>query len=820
MSQVLFEEVAYPVVPQLIHDFNGTSQGSSHYFDADQDGYLDIIICGLRYLGPTVTELYFNDGNGNYSLTSNQFAGVYASSIKSADVDGDSDVDLLILGRATNEITKLYLNDGAGNFTEDITQNFIGLRDGDILFLDIENDNDQDLILSGIDNSFNIITVLYENDGNGNFTQALIQPFDPVMLSQLAAADFDNDNDMDVIISGLSISSQRLTKLYVNNGSGNFSEDISNSIMGYQNVSLAVADIDGTNSSDIIITGVDELGDTLTRRYINDGVGNFTEMSCSINGVVFGDLEIGNIDNDGFPDIVVSGVSTNGNSTSLLYFNNGDGSFSYGPPYSLSQLSNSQVKLLDVDLDGDLDLFLNGKKNFDNYTAELHVNSGKGKFYEATTNSFYGIRWADLASGDIDGDGNLDFLMTGQDKQSRMYMAFYHNNNLWDFSLVMDTVFDNLWPTDTELADLDGDSDLDLIVVGKDFDFNYVAKLFTNDGTGVFSEDTNSTFNGVVGNILVGDLNSNLQNDILICGSTVSTSTFTDLYINNNGLFTNAFSPLPDLSASISSADIDGDNDLDIAISGGDGFGNYYQTIYKNDGTANFTSFITSLPVGKIIFADIDNDLDSDIILIESFGPKLIRTYTNDGLGNFTETFTTNFTYYNNKDVTTSDVDLDGDIDLLIVGEDVNNLPLTELYLNIGNGTFILQSNLPFDNVLDSKVHFFDFDNDSDEDVILCGDNGAEYVTILYKNLKIVGIEENSIDSPRVLLYPNPSSGVFHIQSNQEIDYTLVYSLDGTKVYNEPYKPLLNLENLTPGIYIVSFLYDEYVIASSKIIIH
>ena len=112
---------------------------------------------------------------------------------------------MLITGWNGNEsITKLYTNDGNGNFTEVLDTPFDGVRDGSIAFADIDNDNDLDVLITGNESypSYDGIAKLYTNNGNGNFTEVTGTPFQGVALSSIAFADVDNDGDQDVLITG------------------------------------------------------------------------------------------------------------------------------------------------------------------------------------------------------------------------------------------------------------------------------------------------------------------------------------------------------------------------------------------------------------------------------------------------------------------------------------------------------------------------------------------------------------------------------------------------------------------------------------------
>ena len=103
------------------------------------------------------------------------------------------------------------------------TPPFAGVAEGSIAFADIDGDNDLDVLITGRDSSGTIISKLYTNDGLGNFTEMMGTPFEGVVLSSIGFADVDGDNDQDVLITGTS-SSGVISKLYTNDGMGNFTE--------------------------------------------------------------------------------------------------------------------------------------------------------------------------------------------------------------------------------------------------------------------------------------------------------------------------------------------------------------------------------------------------------------------------------------------------------------------------------------------------------------------------------------------------------------------------------------------------------------------
>ena len=320
-SQPIEFELLRPSFDYLV----GVQGSSTAFADIDGDNDQDMLITGQHNSYQYTSRLYSNDGNGNFTeVYGTPFDGVGYGSIAFADVDGDNDLDLLITGEnnAAQRISKLYTNDGNGNFTVVSGTPFVGVRYSSIAFADIDGDNDQDVLITGENTPYNSSTKLYTNDGNGNFTEASGTPFVDIRLGSIAFADIDGDNDQDVLITGQGNSNLRNSKLYSNDGNGNFTEVSGTPFIDVRISSIAFADVDGDNDQDVIITGENNPWQYISKLYSNDGNGNFSEVNATpFDGVGYSSIAFADVDSDGDPDVLITGSNSSDQQVANLNIN-------------------------------------------------------------------------------------------------------------------------------------------------------------------------------------------------------------------------------------------------------------------------------------------------------------------------------------------------------------------------------------------------------------------------------------------------------------------------------------------------------------------
>ena len=661
------------------------------------------------------------------------FVGVKDCDIEMGDVDQDGDIDVIVSGNMLGGIrTHLYLNDGDGNFNLAYTEKFPGYTESQMVLADLDGDTDLDLILGG--NPFQGVGIIgvnqYLNDGNGHFAEVQA-PFQINNAFKMEEADLDGDNDIDLFIASFSGSF-----ILLNNGSGQFLPD-TNTFMALSPAAIALADFDGNGFVDVVLQGYKPgQGGGNTAAYYRNFGGNFIKVnSYQFPGLTNPTITIGDANNDGLPDIYMSGDSSISLSISRIYFADSSGNFIRDNINVLPKLKQCAVGFVDLDNDNDLDLLLSGSAGSSSNLIKIYRNNGFGYFFEDANQLVKPVHEGAVRFGDVDNDGFTDAILAGNFNMPSGYKPItrlYMNNGSGLLKEANGDVAVSMGGNTSEFADLNNDGYPDYIQSGR-FDFSIV---WNNASTNIFVNDTLGNFtqlpapSGICTNckIKIGDINGDSYLDLVTLGENGLRT-----YINNGSAnFTQhsiVFSG--SLEGAIAVGDIDNDGDLDLVVngynSGPPSYGQYYSKVFRNNGAGIFTADATA-PFQLVwrsssLLEDIDDDGDLDLFLTgNNTFAYYAQIYLNDSLGNFMLKPNTNFTGVQYADAQFGDVDGNGKKDLLYTGSTGGGtLSYTsKLYLQDTLGNFSEVQNLPFP-IIEGEFEFVDIDNDADLDVFAMG---------------------------------------------------------------------------------------------------
>ncbi len=362
----------------------GSDSGSVTWIDFDGDGDPDILITGKDASGLSHTYLYENNSEGEFSIISNSgLPGLSFSSVAKGDYNNDGYEDLLMMGNASDAstLTDIYTSNANGSFTAQ-ELDFAKVYDGSCNFTDVNNDGYPDVFLSGFDNLNSVpVSKLYVNDQNGGYTEVSNTGIQPVYSSASAWADFDGDGWQDLFLCG-----------------AGFSPD-----------------------PDIAIV------------YKNNGDTTFSVMQ-SLTDVRMADVALEDYDQDGDMDLFYAGYSFSASSRVSFLMRNDEGVFTQ-VANNIIGVSNPALAWADYNMDGKTDIFVAGAHQLseNQLVAKLYTNTGNDTFEEAEVD-FPGLMRADAAWADIDGDTDMDLVYSGTTDISKgnNHTYFFRNDIIND----------------------------------------------------------------------------------------------------------------------------------------------------------------------------------------------------------------------------------------------------------------------------------------------------------------------------------------------------------------------------------------------------
>ncbi|MBK9104581.1 MAG: VCBS repeat-containing protein [Saprospiraceae bacterium] len=294
---------------------NGLSLG-----DYDNDGREDLYVCALNG-GPN--RLYRNMGNFIFQEVSAAAGVRYTGTSKVsswADIDNDGDADLYVGNRDEQDL--LYINKGNGTFIEEGAARGINnpAPASSILFSDINRDGWLDLYIGNV----NSPNKLYLNNGSGYFsdhTQASGATDQAVAMGSVFF-DYDLDGDDDLYLTH---DAQVPYILYENMGDATFQNISSEANTNYAGFGMGV-DVGDYNLDGYMDMYITNLYDNVL--YKNNGDGTFENVGAALGvndpGMGWGNV-FADFDNDRLPDIYVVNDTYFSPYNNVLYHNTGSG---------------------------------------------------------------------------------------------------------------------------------------------------------------------------------------------------------------------------------------------------------------------------------------------------------------------------------------------------------------------------------------------------------------------------------------------------------------------------------------------------------------
>jgi RHS repeat-associated protein len=495
---------------------------------------------------------------------------------------------------------------------------------------------------------------------------------------------------------------------YFGNGNGTFAAPVAYNLPGNYDTPI-LRDVDDDGNEDLIAVATEASGNKTFSVFLDDGTGNYSSpfsytFAGNNNSFVLKDL-----DADGDEDLV--GVNSL-NKRITVVTNQNNTSFVNATSYNLTNFEYLSFQDLDGDKDLDLLTATENQKSF-----SLSLNQGNGSFGTAVSLNF-ADSVQNLALKDLNGDNRLDALGTFDTNRQKFFTALGKADGSFGATTTYTT---SVVPNRLLFRDLDKNGVEDLVAFNTAGSQVEVFLTYETTTNGVVSRTTNKqTYTTAIAPSEVGfaDLDFDSDLDLIV---TNSSKTAYSMRLNSNGVFNGEYRTTVNLTqapAHLSLTNIDGINGLDLLVANED---KSQFSVLLNKGDATFsttTNFNFSTNLTNRTWRDVNADGISDLISTNS-EHSAVSIFLGIRDGSFSAENVYQFT---NNPTYVSIGDLDGNSQPDVIGINQNRSQVTTIKTN-ADGTKTLGNNYPV-GIKSANNLTVDLDGDGDADSVTVNPNG------------------------------------------------------------------------------------------------
>jgi hypothetical protein len=538
----------------------------------------------------------------------------------------------------------------------------------------------------------------------------------------VVVTDFNNDHRLDLAVTN---SYDATVSILLGERNGAFATGMTYAT-GATPVALVTADFRGNGKVDLAIVNENEGSGTNGSVSILLGNGNGT-FKIHVDYPV-GNFPVGivaaDFNGDGKIDLA---VVNDYDSTVSILLGNGDGTFQ---SQTIVQVGTGPTSLGSGDFNGDgkVDLVTS---NVGSATVSALLNEGNGSFTRVDSPSpLSGPDTSMLVTGDFNGDGKLDVVVSSRIYQQLFLLLGEGNGSLGTPSTIPTAPFDPV--TALVVGDFNHDGKLDLASGGYDEVGGIVVSLGKGDGT--FKLPVVSPC-GPIGAMAVADVNGDGQLDLIAANQSNSVGLFLG---EGDGTFS---IPKPvalakavyGVDATVV-ADFNGDGKPDLAVAEVN-FPHGRISVELGDGNGTFSKPVTSPLLSEAInnqdlmrAGDFNGDGKPDLLILDDYGTGF-QILLGNGDGTFHTGVNTPLSYTVSS-LAVGDLNGDGQTDVVVTTNGSSGNPSTNIYLSNGDGTF--RSGVQYTGDFYAGVTVADVNQDGKLDLVI--DSFGEPLLVLLGN--------------------------------------------------------------------------------------
>jgi len=544
--------------------------------DFDRDGTLDLVIGASN-----AVQVLRGNGSAGFALLSNVSITGVATAIAIGDFDHDGDLDLAV----TTPTAVLVVTTGSGGLLGAPTTLASSTNNRAVTAADLDNDGNLDLaVVSGV----STVTLWFGSPSGGFATPTTLT----VPGAQLVAAgDFDGDGDADLVALGGGYAT-----LFRATGR-TFTPAGPSITTGGSGASFAVAaSLNGDAAQDLVVANTT----TGTAGVLLGGAAGFAGARALVSGSASSSTASGDLNEDGLPDLVVVDPVAG---TITIFLQTQGGALVQGQTLTVNVNAGvSFPTLADINRDGHLDLVVS---NVNFGSIAVSRGTGTGTLIQGgNTGTLPGPR--QTATGDFDGDGNIDIAVVSSNSVTNAVTLMINNGN-GGFGHVTDIAVPGA-PVALVVNDFNGDGKKDIAVATTG---EATVKVLLGHGDKTFTLAAYPIASGSQA-IAAGDLDGDGVIDLVAANLTASSVSI--LHGTGGGAFGTATSvAVGSQPSAVVAVDLDLDGHLDLVVGNA---GTNDIAILRNNAAGGFAAdrFSLGVPASFLTVADLDHDGHPDIV--------------------------------------------------------------------------------------------------------------------------------------------------------------------------------------------------------------